>query len=62
MRGEQAAAAGKDAENRRLGAAILNAFTINKPNGRFVLQWRMFPKAQSAAASSCGCGCSCGCG
>jgi hypothetical protein len=62
MRLENAAAYGKDDENRVLGDKLVEAFQQNKPtHGNFVLQWRMFPKLDAPPAS-CGCGCSCGCG
>ena len=62
MRLEDAAAHGKDQENRDLGNALVQTFQKNKPtHDNFVLQWRMFPKLDNPPAS-CGCGCSCGCG
>ena len=63
MMGENASSAGKGEENRQLGAALVDTFKNKKPGGRFVLQWRMFPKrADGQRQDSCGCGCSCGCG
>src|SRR5262245_48833437 len=63
MTGENASSAGKFEENRQLGDALLSTFRDKKPGGRFVLQWRMFPKrADGSRQDSCGCGCSCGCG
>jgi hypothetical protein len=63
MRLEDAKSKGKDVENRELSKKLVETFERYKPGDRFVLQWRMFPKLDSAAPSdSCGCGCSCGCG
>jgi hypothetical protein len=63
MSGENANSAGKFEENRRLGDRLLETFRAAKPGGRFVLQWRMFPKRPDGSTQdSCGCGCSCGCG
>jgi hypothetical protein len=63
MRLEDAAAHGKDAENRKLGEKLVETFKQNKPGAAgFVLQWRMFPKLDGTPPASCGCGCSCGCG
>lgn len=69
---ENAASAGKDAENRRLNDEIIKLFrTIKERDGkdpetgpRFIIQWRIFPNAANPIASDpnqCGCGCSCGC-
>jgi len=64
MRYEDAKSKGKYDENRKLSQEIIATFKKAKPgNEKFVLQWRMFPKAiPNQAEDSCGCGCSCGCG
>ena len=62
MRYEDAASQGKDVENRELGRQLIATFAAYKPGDRFVLQWRMFPNANSTDEHQDGCGCSCGCG
>ena len=63
MRYENASSSpGKEAENRELGRQLIATFEAYKPGDRFVLQWRMFPNADSADEPHDGCGCSCGCG
>ena len=47
MRYEDAASQGKDVENRELGRQLIATFAAYKPGDRFVLQWRMFPNADS---------------
>jgi len=63
MDDENAASQGKVQENRILGDKLVETFKqFKQPNGRFVLQWRMFPNAADTSSYTCGCGCSCGCG